>query len=133
MVDLFYAKLHPHFLTVYSHCLYKGFQFFFFFFFAKRLMSSMYIRWLIISCYFVSFYPPVHFLSMRLSGKILIVIAHLPEIFHSGFLPQLNFFFLQSIPVSSFPGWENLTYFMTSSDILYILRQCIIQFWVTMP
>ena len=42
-------------------------------FMANSLMSSLYIRWLILSCDFLSLYPAVHFLSMWLSGIIRII------------------------------------------------------------
>ena len=41
--------------------------------FAIRLMSSMYIRWLIFSCDLLSLYPLVHFPSKCLSGIIAIL------------------------------------------------------------
>ena len=41
-------------------------------FLADSLMTSMYIRWLIFSCYLLSLYLSVHFLSMWLSGLITI-------------------------------------------------------------
>ena len=42
-------------------------------FFANNLMSSMYIRWLIFSCYLLSLYPAAHFLSMWFSGIMAIM------------------------------------------------------------
>ena len=54
----FHTKFHPNILTVYPHCLY--------------LMLSMYMRWLIFSCDLWSFNPPVYYLSIWLSGIIII-------------------------------------------------------------
>ena len=42
-------------------------------FFAKSLMSSMYIKWLTFSCDLLSLYPAVPFLSMSLSGNMVIM------------------------------------------------------------
>ena len=61
----------PYVLTVYSNCVYYGFQFFFTF--ANSFMSSVYLRWLIFSCNLLSLYPAVHFLSMWVSGIIAIM------------------------------------------------------------
>ena len=104
-------------------------------FFANSLMSSMYIRLWIFSCDFVGLYPAVHFLSMWLSGIIAITNSNgnsaspwnIPLwIFASAklFLSAVN---------STF--WIFLVYsikFMTSSYILDILRQFIIQLCGTM-
>ena len=45
-------------------------------FFTKSLMSSMFMRWLILSCDLLSFYPHVYFLSIWLSGFIAITITN---------------------------------------------------------
>ena len=94
-------------------------------------MSSMYIKGFIFSCDLVSLYPPVHFLSMWLSGIIAIININGDSaspriivlwIFVSAklFLPviysTLQVFILFSIKFIIF-----------SSDILHIFRQFIIQ------
>ena len=99
-------------------------------FFANSLMSSIYIRWLIFSCDLLSLYPAVHFLSIWLSGIMAIMNSKddraspwkIPLwIFASAnLLPPAVNSILQVFMVLSMK-------FMTSSDILYILRQCIIQ------
>ena len=99
-------------------------------FFANNLMSSMYIRWLIFSCDRLSLYPAVHFLSMFFSGIMALMnskddtVSHCkmpPWIFVSAMLlPPAVSSALQIFMVSSMQ-------FMTSFDILYILRQCNIQ------
>ena len=98
--------------------------------FANSLMSSMYIRWLIFSCDPLSLNPAMHFLSMWLSGIMAIMNSKgdsaspwkIPLwIFVSAKpLPPAASFTLQVCKVFSMK-------FMTSCDILYILRQCIIQ------
>ena len=95
-------------------------------------MSSMYIWRLIFSCNLWTLYPCVHFLSMWLNGIIAIINSNgdnttpwkIPFwIFVSALLFPLaisltrQFFMIFSIN------------FMTLADILYILRQSIIQFW----
>ena len=76
-------------------------------FLANSLMSSMCIRWLIISCDFLSLYPALHFLSMYLIG----ILAMINSNFDSAsswymllwiFLFQLSFSLLLSIPLSRF-------------------------------
>ena len=105
-------------------------EFPFFSFFANSLMSSMYIRWLIFSSDLLSLYPLVHFLSMWLNGIIAIINSNgdsaspwnIPLwIFVSAklFPPAINST-LQVFMVFSIK-------FMISSDILYILKQFIIQ------
>ena len=102
----------------------------FFSFFANSFMSSMYIRWLIFSCDLLSLYPSVHFLSKWLSDIIAIINSNgdsaspwnIPLwIFASAqlFLPAVN----STLQVFMFFSIK----FMSSSDILYILRQLIIQ------
>ena len=93
-------------------------------------MSSMYVRWFTFSCDLVSLYPAVHFLSMWLSGIIAIIDSNgdiaspwnIPlwifastKLFPPGVNSTLQVFMVSSIK------------FTTSSDILYILRQFIIQ------
>ena len=101
-------------------------------FFANNLMSSMYIRWLIFSCDLLSLYAAVHFLSMWFSGIMAIMNSKgdsasplkMPLwIFVSAMLlPPAVSSTLQVFMVCSMK-------FMTSCDILYILRQCNIQLW----
>ena len=97
---------------------------------ANSLSSSMYMRWLISSCNLVSLNPPVHFLSIWLNVIIAITNSNddsaspwnIPlwiYTFAKIFLPAFSFT-LQFFMVSSM----NL---MTSSDILHILRNFIIQ------
>ena len=63
-------------LSLYRRCrsslLVLGFPVLSFFTFANSLMSSMYIRWLILYCDLWSLYRPVHFRNMWLSGIIAI-------------------------------------------------------------
>ena len=98
-------------------------------FFANSFMSSMYIKWLTLSSDLLTLYPAAHSLSMWLSGIMAIMnskgdraspwkiplwiftLANLPPAVHS----TLQVFMLL------------LMKFMTSSDILYILRLFIIQ------
>ena len=99
-------------------------------FFANSLMSSMYIRSLIFSCDLLSLYPAVHFLCIWLSGIMAIRNSNgdsaspwkIPLwIFASAKrLPPTVNSTLQVFMVFSIK-------FMTSSDILYILKQFIIQ------
>ena len=98
-------------------------------FFANNLMSSMYIRWLI-SWDLLNLYPAVHFLSMWFSGIIAIMNSKgdsaspwkMPLwIFVSAMLlPPAVSSTLHVFMVCSMK-------FMTSCDILCILRQCNIQ------
>ena len=102
-------------------------------FFTKSLMSSMYMRWLIFSCYLLSLYPSMHFLSMWLRSIIVITNSN------GGRASTWN------IPLWIFASTKILLTvnstlqvsmvfsinFMTSSDILYILRQFIIQLFRT--
>ena len=53
--------------------------------------------------------------------RIVLVMAHLPERCLSGFSPHQNFFLLMSISLTSFFMVFSIN-FMTSSNILYILR-----------
>ena len=101
-------------------------------FFANSLMLSTYIKWLIVSCDLLSLYSPVHFLSILLSGIITIINSNgdsacpwnIPHwIFASAkLLPPAVNSTLQVFMVFSVK-------FMTSSDILYILKQFTIQLW----
>ena len=99
-------------------------------YFANSLKSSMYIRWLIFSCYLLSLYPTEHFLSMSLRGIIEIMNSigdsasprNIPfwvfdsaKLLHLAVSYSFQIFMVFSIK------------FMTSSDVLYILRHFIIQ------
>ena len=100
------------------------------FFFANSLTSSIYIRCLIFSYEFEKLYPPVHFIRMRLSGILIIIITShgksastwkIPHwIFPSGklFSPVVRsiFQFFMTSEIN----------FMTLSDILFIFIQTII-------
>ena len=99
-------------------------------FLANSFMQSLYIRWLIFSCDLVSWYLSVHFLSMWLIGIIAVISIKgdsesplkIPlRIFTSVklFLAAVNSTFQFSMVFSI-----NST---TSPDILYILKQSIIQ------
>ena len=124
----FYAKSHSYLLTVYVNCVYESFQFFSIF--ANSLMSSMYIRRVIFTCDPLSLYPAVHFLCMWLSGTTSIMNCKCDSespwkiplwIFVSAKLLSTTVSYtLQVIMVFSMK-------FITSCDILYISRLCIIQ------
>ena len=96
----------------------------------KTQQTKPKIMWLIFSCVSISLYPPVHFQichwkSSSLLQKVM-VIAHLPGTYHSEFSPQLSFFLRLSVPLSNFFMASSMN-FIISTDILYILRQSIIQ------
>ena len=102
-------------------------------FLGSGLMSSMYIRWLVL-CDLLSFYPSVHFLGMWLNGIIAITNSNgfsaspwnIPLwIFTSAklFPPAVN----STLQVSTVFSIK----FMTLSGILYILRQGDIIFMFT--
>ena len=123
----FNAKFHSYILTLFSMCIRVSSSFSFF---ANSFISSIYIRWLIFTCDLLSLYPVVHFLSMWFSGIMAIMNSRSDSvspwkiplwIFISGklFPPAVNST-LQFFTVFSMK-------FMTSCDILYILRQFIIQ------
>ena len=97
-------------------------------FFANSLMSSMYIRSLIFSYGLLSLYPAVNYLSMWLSGIMTIMNSNYDSAspwnmplwtFASAKLLLVNFTFQVFMAFS--------INFMTSSDILFILKQFIIQ------
>ena len=91
-------------------------------FLAKSLISFMYITWFIFSCDLLSLYQPMHFLCGCVISSLLqivMVIVHLPGIYLFRSSLQPRFSLLVSIVFS--------IKFMTSCDILYILRQYIIQ------
>ena len=95
----------------------------------NSLMSSMYIKWLIFSCDLLSLYPAVHFLSMWLSGFIVILNSN-GDIASSSKLPLSIFASAKHLPPavnSTFQVFMVFSvWFMTTSDILYILKQFII-------
>ena len=75
----------------------------YFSFLSNSLIPSMYIWWFVFSCDLVSLKPPIYFLCMRSSLlQIIMVIAHLPGIYISGFSPQLSFFLLLLIQLHRF-------------------------------
>ena len=123
-----YAKFHFYVLTVYFNGVYESFQLFSFL--ANSLMSSMYISWLIFSCDLLGLYPAVHFLSMWLRGIMAIMNSKGDRVspwkmplwifVSSKLLPPAVSSALQVCMVFSMK-------FKTSCDILYFLRQCIIQ------
>ena len=97
---------------------------------ANNLMSSMHIRWWIFSCDLVSLYPSVHFLNVWLSDIIAITNSN----GDSTSPRKISLRILTSAKL--FPPTINCTLqfslvfsinFMTSSNILYILRRFIIQ------
>ena len=124
----FNAKFHPmSWLYILIMCIRVSSSFSFF---VNSLMSSMYIRGLTFSCDLLTLYPAVHFLSMWFSGIMAIMNSrgdsaspwkihlwifvsakHFPPAINS----TLQFFMFFSMK------------FMVSCDILYILRQFIIQ------
>ena len=96
---------------------------------AKSLMVIMYLKWLIFSWNLLSLYPYEQFLSMWLSGITSITKLILLE-------PRWNItqWFFASVKLFPLAINSSLQVFMVfsiklmnSSDILYILRQCIIQ------
>ena len=122
--SFFYAKFHSYVLTVYSNGVFESFQFFFIF------CKKFNVRWLIFSSDLLSLYPAVHFLSMWLIGIMAIMNSKRDRasswkmpiwIFVSAMLlsPAVSST-LQVCMVFSMK-------FITSCDILYILRSCIIQ------
>ena len=93
-------------------------------------MSSMYISWLIFSCNLWSLYPPVHFFGVWLSGIIVITNSN----GDSASLWKITFWIFAAAKL--FPPTVSSTLqffmvfsirFMTSSDILCIYGQSIIQ------
>ena len=103
-------------------------------FLANCLISTMYIRWFVFSCNLWSFYPPLHFLSIWLSGIITITNSN-GDSASSWKTPLWIFTSVKLFPpaVSSTPQFSIVftIHFMTSPDILYILRQSIIQLYGT--
>ena len=97
-------------------------------FLAKSCMSSMYISWRIFSCDFVNLYLPVHFLTMWLSG--IIAIRNSNDNSASPWnIPHWTFTSAKLFPLVVNSTLQASMFFsknfMTSSDILFILRHCI--------
>ena len=99
-------------------------------FFANSLMSSMYIRWLIFSWDLLSFYLAVHFLSMWFSG-IAAIMNFNGDNASPWNIPLWIFDSAKRFPHAVSSTFQVFMVFliklMTSSDILYILRQFVIQ------
>ena len=98
--------------------------------FANNLMSSMYIRWLIFSCDLLSLYPVAHFLSMWFSG-IMAIMNSKDDSASPWKMPLWIFVSAMLLPLAVSSTLQVFMVcsmkFMTSWDILYILRQCSIQ------
>ena len=99
-----YAKFHSKsWLYILTACMRVSSSFSFF---ANSLMSSMYIRWLILSCDLLSLYPAAHFPSLWFNGIMAIMNrkgeSASPSKSLFGSLFQLSFFLLLSFPLSSF-------------------------------
>ena len=122
----FYATFHSR-LYILTACMRVSSSFSFF---ANSLMSSMYIRWLIFSCNLLSLYPAVHFLSMWLSG-IMAIMNSKGDSTSPWKIPLWIFVSAKLLPPAVSSTLQVymviLMKFMTSCDILYIFRQCIIQ------
>ena len=124
----FYAKFHPmSWLYILTACMRVSSSFSFF---ANNLILSMYIRWLIFSCDLLSLYPAVHFLSMWFSG----IMAIMNSKGYSAYPWKISLWIFVSAMLLPPDVSSTLQVFMvcsmnfmTSCDILYILRQCSIQ------
>ena len=92
---------------------------------ANTLISSMYIKWIIISCYLLSLYPAVNFLSLWLSG----IIAFINRNGDSAYLWNIPLLIFASASCSQSysPGFHGFLIKFMTSDILYMLMQFIIQ------
>ena len=94
-------------------------------FFANSLMSSMYIRWLIFSCDLRSLYPAVHFLSMWLRD-IMAIMNSKGDSASALKIPLRIFVSAKLFPLAVSSTLQVFMVFsvkfMTSCDILYILR-----------
>ena len=99
-------------------------------YFANSLMLSMYIKWLTFSCDLLSLYRAVHFLSMWLSGIMAIknIKGDRASLWK---IPLWIFALANLLPPAVYSILQVFIFFsmkfMTSSDILYILRLFIIQ------
>ena len=103
-------------------------------FFANSLMPFMYVRYLIFSCDLLSLYPAMYFLSMRLSGIIAIINSNGDSAspWNKPLWTFASAKFLSPTTSSTFQVFMVFSIkFMTSCDILYILRQYIIQLFGT--
>ena len=85
----------------------------------------MYIKWIIISCYLLSLYPAVNFLSLWLSG----IIAFINRNGDSAYLWNIPLLIFASASCSQSysPGFHGFLIKFMTSDILYMLMQFIIQ------
>ena len=102
----------------------------FFSFFANSLMSFIYIRWFIFSCDLLSLYPAAHFLRMWLSGIMAITNSKSDNV-SPWKIPLWIFVSVKLLPLAVSSTLQVCMVFsmkfMTSCDILYILRQFSIQ------
>ena len=101
-----------------------------FHFFANSLISSMYFRWLVFSCDLLNVYPAVHFLSMWLSGIMAIMDSNGESVSPwniSLWIITSGKLFPLAVNSSLQVYMAFSIKFMTSCNILYILRQFIIQ------
>ena len=97
--------------------------------FPTSLMSSIYIRWLIFSFDLLSLYTVVHFLSMWLNSIMAIMNSN-GDNASSWNIPLCLFASAKLLPPAVNSTLQVFKFFsiqfMTSCDILYILRQFII-------
>ena len=103
-------------------------------FFANNLMSIVHIRWLIFSCDLLSFYPAVHFLSVWFSSTMAIMNSKGDNAspWNISLWIFLSAKFLTPVVNSTVQFFMVFSMnFMTSCDILYILRQFSIQVYGT--
>ena len=124
----FDAKFHPmSWLYILTACMRVSSSFSFF---VNNLMSSMYIRWLIFSCDLLSLYPAAHFLSIWFSG-IMAIMNSKGNCASPWKIPLWIFVSAMLLPPAVSSTLQVcmvcLMMFITSCDILYILRQCNIQ------
>ena len=101
-----------------------------FWFFTNSFMSSIYFRWLIISCDLLSLYLAVHFLSMWVRGIIAVMNSNVDSASPWN-IPLWIFVSAKVLPPAVNSIFQVfmvfLIKFMTSSYTLYILREFIIQ------
>ena len=102
---ILYVKFHSHILTVYSHCLYQGYQFPFVFSKQFDCQPCTWSGWSFLDFYRVCILLCISWECDWVASslwQIVIVIAYLPGICHSGSFPLLRLFLLLSIPLSRF-------------------------------
>ena len=92
----FNVKCHSNCLFEYSYCLKGNHKLFSIF--INTFMSSIYIMWFILICYFGNLLSPLYFLIPWFSSQIVVAKSSLPWSWIFGFLPLLTFVFLLSIP-----------------------------------